>query len=102
MGLGRCFDNPKPVALIRLLVAAITSGEDVVLDGAVKIAGRLIELGRPVEEVFAHLEQTPLAAASVGQVHAAIQRLLIAGPHSHDWATPQVIHLTRARGVRIA
>lgn len=32
MGLGRCFDNPKPVALIRLLVAAITSGEDVVLD----------------------------------------------------------------------
>lgn len=37
-----------------------------------------------------------------GQVHAAIQRLLIAGPHSHDWATPQIIHLTRARGVRIA
>lgn len=32
LGLGRSFDNPKPVALIRLLVAATTSGEDVVLD----------------------------------------------------------------------
>ena len=37
-----------------------------------------------------------------GQVHAAIQRLLIAGPHSHDWAAPQVVNLARARGVRIA
>ena len=29
------------------------------------------ELGRPVEEVFAAVEQAPLAAASVGQVHRA-------------------------------
>ncbi|GAA3336393.1 AarF/UbiB family protein [Amorphoplanes nipponensis] len=29
------------------------------------------ELGRPVEEVFAHVEAAPLAAASVAQVHAA-------------------------------
>lgn len=31
-GLSRSFDNPKPVALIRLLVAAVTTADDVVLD----------------------------------------------------------------------
>ncbi|MGH2345988.1 MAG: ABC1 kinase family protein, partial [Chloroflexota bacterium] len=29
------------------------------------------ELGGPAEEVFAHFEDTPLATASIGQVHAA-------------------------------
>ncbi len=29
------------------------------------------ELGRPPEEVFAHFDPTPLAAASIGQAHAA-------------------------------
>ena len=29
------------------------------------------ELGRPAEEVFARLETVPLAAASIGQAHAA-------------------------------
>lgn len=32
------------------------------------------ELGRPPEEVFAHLELEPLAAASVGQVHWGVHR----------------------------
>lgn len=35
-------------------------------------------LGRPIEEVFAHVEEQPLAAASVGQVHGA--RLLDGTP----------------------
>lgn len=29
------------------------------------------ELGRPPEDIFAHFEETPLAAASIGQVHKA-------------------------------
>ncbi len=32
------------------------------------------ELGRPVEEVFAHIQPVPLAAASIGQAHAATLR----------------------------
>jgi len=32
------------------------------------------ELGRPVESVFSRVEQTPLAAASIAQVHAATLR----------------------------
>lgn len=31
----------------------------------------LAELGRPIEDVFADFEMTPLASASIGQVHAA-------------------------------
>jgi len=30
------------------------------------------ELGRPLEEVFAHIEPEPLAAASIGQVHRGV------------------------------
>lgn len=30
------------------------------------------ELGRPIEELFAHFEDEPLAAASIAQVHAAL------------------------------
>jgi len=29
------------------------------------------ELGRPIEETYAHFEETPMASASIGQVHAA-------------------------------
>lgn len=32
------------------------------------------ELGRPVDEVFGHIEQEPMAAASVGQVHRGVLR----------------------------
>jgi predicted unusual protein kinase regulating ubiquinone biosynthesis (AarF/ABC1/UbiB family) len=38
---------------------------------AVAIATVEVELGRPVPEVFASFEPAPLAAASIGQVHAA-------------------------------
>lgn len=32
------------------------------------------QLGRPIDEVFAHIDETPMAAASVAQVHAATLR----------------------------
>lgn len=60
------------------------------------------------KRVFSNPSQSSVGSEIVvcdetfGQVHTAIQRLLIAGPQSHRWATPQVVNLPRARGVRIA
>lgn len=52
----RCRDRvpPEPFAVIRAVVEA--------------------DLGRPVDEVFSHIERRPIAAASIAQVHAATLR----------------------------
>jgi ubiquinone biosynthesis protein len=65
------------------------------------------ELGRPLEEVFAHFEPTPVAAASIAQVHAAtlvtgekvvvkVQRPTVAGAVRADlaamsWIAPALV-----------
>ncbi len=59
-----------------------------------QVEAQLVEAwGRPPSEIFAHIEQTPLAAASLAQVHAAIltngQEVVIKVQRPDIWPTIQ-------------
>jgi ubiquinone biosynthesis protein len=57
---------PPVIAELTQLQTAVAPADPASIRGVVEE-----ELGRPVEEVFAEFDWTPLAAASIGQVHRA-------------------------------
>ena len=94
---------PELVGEFRLL-ARPCAGRDVSRSSASVVEA---DLGRPLDEVFEHFETTPIAAASIAQVHAArlrtgeevvvkVQRPQVAGLVERDiaamsWLAPHLI-----------